>query len=306
MLYGGLSAALRPTPLTERSDNRSFFVSGLFGGLLSGMFGVSGPPLIFQFYRQPLTLVQIRCALIVLFTTTRPRVLYSACEGQLDRDIWLLAAIATPVVMRRWPPVRRRCRRRAASACVRRADGDRHRADRDVAAAAAASRLMSRGTRASNRPVPGDRFGLDASASNAVARVTDARRSIRRFRRALHVERRRKIDRQPVPVVRAKIEPTPNPSTSTRPADSARNDLLQMVVEVERIVRERRRAVHRLPSEITTRILRASGARAARTPIRPLRRPHLRGTDPPLNSAAMPVRACRQRVSASLNTRRFR
>ncbi|WP_175861092.1 sulfite exporter TauE/SafE family protein [Burkholderia cepacia] len=100
VLYGGLSAALRPTPLTARSDNRSFFVSGLFGGLLSGMFGVSGPPLIFQFYRQPLTLVQIRCALIVLFTTTSAtRVLYSACEGQIDRDIWLLAAIATPVVM---------------------------------------------------------------------------------------------------------------------------------------------------------------------------------------------------------------
>jgi uncharacterized membrane protein YfcA len=111
VLYGGLSAALRPTPLTERSDNRSFFVSGLFGGLLSGMFGVSGPPLIFQFYRQPLTLVQIRCALIVLFTTTSAtRVLYSACEGQLDRNIWLLAAFATPVVMlttiagRHYPP----------------------------------------------------------------------------------------------------------------------------------------------------------------------------------------------------------
>ncbi|KWF64638.1 sulfite exporter TauE/SafE family protein [Burkholderia pseudomultivorans] len=111
VLYGGLSAALRPTPLDTRSDNRSFFVSGVFGGLLSGMFGVSGPPLIFQFYRQPLTLVQIRCALIVLFTTTSAtRVLFSACEGQLDRDIWLLAAMATPVVMlmtvaaRHYPP----------------------------------------------------------------------------------------------------------------------------------------------------------------------------------------------------------
>ncbi|MCO8574783.1 TSUP family transporter [Burkholderia multivorans] len=111
VLYGGVSAALRPTPLDVRSDNRSFFMSGVLGGLLSGLFGVSGPPLIFQFYRQPLTLVQIRCALIVLFTTTSAtRVLYTLCEGRLDRDIWLLAALATPVVMlttvaaRRYPP----------------------------------------------------------------------------------------------------------------------------------------------------------------------------------------------------------
>lgn len=150
VLYGGVSAALRPTPLDVRSDNRSFFMSGVFGGLLSGLFGVSGPPLIFQFYRQPLTLVQIRCALIVLFTTTSAtRVLYTLCEGRLDRDIWLLAALATPVVMlttvaaRRYPPPLSAAAvaRRDTPARVRRAGGDRLRADRDLAAAAAASRV---------------------------------------------------------------------------------------------------------------------------------------------------------------------
>lgn len=111
VLYGGLSAALRPAPLPQRSGDRSFFVSGVFGGLLSGMFGVSGPPLIFQFYRQPLTLVQIRCALIVVFTaTSATRVLYSACERQIGTEIWMLAALAAPVVMlmtvaaRHYPP----------------------------------------------------------------------------------------------------------------------------------------------------------------------------------------------------------
>jgi uncharacterized membrane protein YfcA len=111
VLYGGLSAALRPTPLPRRSDDRSFFVSGVFGGLLSGMFGVSGPPLIFQFYRQPLQLVQIRCALIMLFSITSfTRVLFSAYEGQLDAALWLQAAFAVPVVMlmtvaaRHFPP----------------------------------------------------------------------------------------------------------------------------------------------------------------------------------------------------------
>lgn len=111
VLYGGLGAALQPKPLPQRSGDRSFFVSGVLGGLLSGMFGVSGPPLIFQFYRQPLTMVEIRCALILVFTaTSTTRTLFSAWQGQLDGDMWLQAALAIPVVAlatlaaRRWPP----------------------------------------------------------------------------------------------------------------------------------------------------------------------------------------------------------
>ncbi|SDC87144.1 sulfite exporter TauE/SafE family protein [Paraburkholderia lycopersici] len=111
VLYGGLSAALRPAPLAQRSGDRSFFVSGVCGGLLSGMFGVSGPPLIFQFYRQPLTLIEIRCALILIFTvTSATRVLFSVWQGQLGPAIWIEAALAAPVVMlatlaaRHYPP----------------------------------------------------------------------------------------------------------------------------------------------------------------------------------------------------------
>ncbi|WP_028213985.1 sulfite exporter TauE/SafE family protein [Paraburkholderia mimosarum] len=111
VLYGGLSAALRPVPLAQRSGDRSFFVSGVFGGLLSGMFGVSGPPLIFQFYRQPLELIEIRCALILLFTVTSlARVLFSAWEGELPVSICVEAALAAPVAMlmtlaaRHYPP----------------------------------------------------------------------------------------------------------------------------------------------------------------------------------------------------------
>ena len=93
---------------------------------------------------------QIRCALIVLFTTTSATRAYSACEGQRSRH---LAAGRDRDAGRdaddggRPPVPAAAVAGRAASACVRRADGDRHRADRDVAAAAAASRLMSRGTR---------------------------------------------------------------------------------------------------------------------------------------------------------------
>lgn len=111
VLYGGIGSALRPAPKPERAGDTGFFLSGIFGGLLSGMFGISGPPLIFYFYRQPLTLVQIRCALILLFAVTASvRTVYSAFAGQLDAAIGWQAAIALPVVTcatllgRRYPP----------------------------------------------------------------------------------------------------------------------------------------------------------------------------------------------------------
>jgi uncharacterized membrane protein YfcA len=111
IVYGGVSFALRPEPLAQRSGDGSFFLSGVFGGLLSGLFGVSGPPLIFQFYRQPMTMVQIRCVLILVFTvTSTTRTLFTAYQGQLTGDIWLQSALALPVVAlatvagRRYPP----------------------------------------------------------------------------------------------------------------------------------------------------------------------------------------------------------
>ncbi|VVD72473.1 membrane protein [Pandoraea cepalis] len=111
VLYGGIGSALRPAPKTERSGDTGFFLSGIFGGLLSGMFGISGPPLIFYFYRQPLTLVQIRCALILLFAVTASiRTLYSAFAGQLPASMIWQAVVALPVVTfatlfaRRYPP----------------------------------------------------------------------------------------------------------------------------------------------------------------------------------------------------------
>nr|WP_311526889.1 sulfite exporter TauE/SafE family protein [uncultured Ralstonia sp.] len=111
ILYGGIGAAWRPAPLAQRSSDASFFLSGVLGGLLSGMFGVSGPPLIFQFYRQPLRLAEIRYALILVFTVSSAvRTAYSMSLGRLDADLWLQAALTLPVVAlttaaaRRFPP----------------------------------------------------------------------------------------------------------------------------------------------------------------------------------------------------------
>lgn len=111
IVYGGLTFALRPAPLAHRSGSGAFFVSGVFGGLLGGLFGVTGPPLIFQAYRQPMSLVEIRSMLLLVFTIGAiARTLFTAVQGQLTAGIWLQSALAVPVVAlaalagRRYPP----------------------------------------------------------------------------------------------------------------------------------------------------------------------------------------------------------
>ncbi|NYT60026.1 sulfite exporter TauE/SafE family protein [Alcaligenaceae bacterium] len=97
--YGGLSLAWRPRPLTEISGTGSFACFGFLGGLIGGMFGIPGPPMIFQLYRQPLTLAQIRTALILLNAVIAgARTLFVATQGQLHLQELVLSAICLPLV----------------------------------------------------------------------------------------------------------------------------------------------------------------------------------------------------------------
>jgi uncharacterized protein len=109
--YGGLSLVLRPRQRETLSSRPSFFASGVLSGLCGGLFGIAGPPVIYQCYRQPLPPVAIRNMLILLFAATSGiRTLFVAMQGKLDLEILALTAWAIPVVAlatfagRRWPP----------------------------------------------------------------------------------------------------------------------------------------------------------------------------------------------------------
>lgn len=109
--YGGISVVWHTRSKTQLSPKWSFLVSGVGAGLCGGLFGVSGPPLIYQFYRQPIALTQIRNTLLLLFSITSGlRVVMLAVSGQLNMTIIVLAAIALPLVVlstyigRRLPP----------------------------------------------------------------------------------------------------------------------------------------------------------------------------------------------------------
>ncbi|MBF6618269.1 MAG: sulfite exporter TauE/SafE family protein [Candidimonas sp.] len=109
--FGGLNFAWRPRPVPEVSGSASFAYYGFLGGLVGGMFGIPGPPLIFQLYRQPMTLAQIRSALIFLNAMIAgARTLFVAAQGELHAQELVLSAICLPLVAlatvagKRYPP----------------------------------------------------------------------------------------------------------------------------------------------------------------------------------------------------------
>lgn len=123
ILHGSVTFSFRPATLAVRSPERSFFASGFLSGLSGGLFGIAGPPLIFQFYRQPMEPAAVRNMLLLLFAVTAgTRSLFTAAQGGFDAETLTLAAFALPLVAlatfagRRYPPaLAPRTMRRVAS-----------------------------------------------------------------------------------------------------------------------------------------------------------------------------------------------
>lgn len=111
ILYGGISLLWRPSLQQVLSSGRSFALYGGLSGLLGGLFGIAGPPLIYHCYRQPIELARIRNLLILLFAVTSgARTLFLIFQGQMTAEILLLTAWSIPIIAlatylgRRFPP----------------------------------------------------------------------------------------------------------------------------------------------------------------------------------------------------------
>jgi uncharacterized protein len=99
IIWSGLSTALKVTAGEQPLSKHSYFLSGLFSGIFSGMFAISGPPLVYQFYRQKMDLATIRYSLIFLFSITAGiRTLFVAVQGGLNVEVLTLSFAALPVV----------------------------------------------------------------------------------------------------------------------------------------------------------------------------------------------------------------
>src|SRR4051812_21399016 len=67
IIVSSLQLARKPQPLAIRSSNSSFLFFGAIAGVMGGMFSTAGPPLVYHFYRQPMSLVMIRETLVTVF-----------------------------------------------------------------------------------------------------------------------------------------------------------------------------------------------------------------------------------------------
>jgi len=111
IICGGLFILLKPEPLAQRSGNGAFSVAGFAAGIFGGLFSIAGPPLVYQFYRQPISLRSIRLCLLAIFLVMNiGRLLVLAVQGALEFEMFYTALFCIPVVAaftvlgKRYPP----------------------------------------------------------------------------------------------------------------------------------------------------------------------------------------------------------
>lgn len=91
---------VRAAPLAQRSSRLSLGGFGFLSGLLGGLFSASGPPLVFQYYRQPITLDAVRDTLVASLSAGAVlRLVLVVASGQFGGRSLLLCLLAVPVAM---------------------------------------------------------------------------------------------------------------------------------------------------------------------------------------------------------------
>jgi uncharacterized protein len=91
---------LRAHPRAQRSSPASFRGFGFASGVLGGLFSASGPPLVYQYYRQPLSLDAVRDTLVAaLATGSLIRLAIVVPAGQFTLRSLLLCAVSVPIAI---------------------------------------------------------------------------------------------------------------------------------------------------------------------------------------------------------------
>lgn len=103
--------AARPHLRQTRSAPVTFFLAGLLGGTMGGLFATNGPPVIWHFYRPPMALAAVRVTLMATFFLTQIlRTALGVASSGITQALLISAAGAAPAVVldtwlaRRHPP----------------------------------------------------------------------------------------------------------------------------------------------------------------------------------------------------------
>ncbi|PRD42369.1 hypothetical protein C5748_16390 [Phyllobacterium phragmitis] len=111
IVLSSLQLIRRPVLRRRPSSGAAFAVYGALGGLMGGLFSTAGPPLVFQFYRQPMPHMVVRETLVAIFSISsllRLGLVAVSGDWQSHVLVWALAGlpsvVAATYLARRWPP----------------------------------------------------------------------------------------------------------------------------------------------------------------------------------------------------------
>jgi uncharacterized membrane protein YfcA len=91
---------LHAKPKGVRSSPTSFRAMGVVSGLMGGLFSTSGPPLVYHFYRQPMSPLSIRHTLVSCFAAASlVRLAIVVPTGQFGWNSLFLSVLAAPLVL---------------------------------------------------------------------------------------------------------------------------------------------------------------------------------------------------------------
>jgi uncharacterized membrane protein YfcA len=100
ILAAGVTMVFKPQPRQRVSGLFSHLLVGFGGGIFGGLFNISGPPIIYLLYRQPLDVPAIRATLLSLFWLAAIwRAILLAVEGGYSADMLLLTLLSLPIII---------------------------------------------------------------------------------------------------------------------------------------------------------------------------------------------------------------
>lgn len=99
IIIGAATSLLKPEPIQQLSSHWIFLFAGKVAGILAGLFSVAGPPLVYQFYRQPLDIKTIRLCLISTFLiSSLLRTAMVGVQGGLEIEMFTFALYTVPII----------------------------------------------------------------------------------------------------------------------------------------------------------------------------------------------------------------
>lgn len=112
ILASGLLLMKKPAEQSRHASPQAITLTGIFAGMMGGLFATYGPPIAYLLYRQPIALKAVLNTLLAIFWLTSVlRISTVHILSSVDTDIYWLALLGTPWIIictqlsKKFPPL---------------------------------------------------------------------------------------------------------------------------------------------------------------------------------------------------------